>query len=101
MQPLKDNQNKYEIGLWRRPALLDTESGLIAGGSDKDATWVPLLQNVTGLTIRYWNPSQGQVQDNWRDQNTRPSFIILSILREGDESPYEAVLGVPAAMTQQ
>ncbi len=101
MQPLKDNQNKYEIGLWRRPALLDTESGLIVGGSDKDATWVPLLQNVTGLTIRYWDARIGQVLDNWRDQNARPSFIILSILREGEESPYEAVLSIPAAMTQQ
>jgi len=101
MQPLKDNQSKYEIGLWRRPALLDTESGLIAGGSDKDATWVPLLQNVTGLTIRYWDARMGQLLDSWRDQAARPSFVVLSILREGEESPYEAVLGVPAAMTQQ
>ena len=101
MQPLKDNQSKYEIGLWRRPALLDTESGLIAGGSDKDATWVPLLQNVTGLTIRYWDARMGQLLDSWRDQAARPSFVILSILREGEESPYEAVLSVPAAMTQQ
>ena len=101
MQPLKDNQSKYEIGLWRRPALLDTESGLIAGGSDKDATWVPLLQNVTGLTIRYWDARMGQLLDSWRDQAARPSFVVLSILREGEESPYEAVLSVPAAMTQQ
>ena len=43
----------------------------------------------------------GQLLDSWRDQAARPSFVVLSILREGEESPYEAVLSVPAAMTQQ
>ena len=101
IQPITKDSNKYEIGYWRRPALLETSGGLVAGGSDKDATWVPLLQNVTGLTIRYWDARLGQVLDSWRDQAARPSFVILSILREGEESPYEAVLNVPAAMTQQ
>jgi prepilin-type N-terminal cleavage/methylation domain-containing protein len=99
MRPLEGNSNKYEIGLRRRPVMLDTAGGLIAGGSD--ATWVPLLSDTTGLRIRYWDPRMGQLLDSWREQGNRPTFVVLSILKEGENSYYEAVLPVPAAMTQQ
>jgi prepilin-type N-terminal cleavage/methylation domain-containing protein len=97
MRPLERGSSKNEIGFKRRPALLDTATGLIAGGSEKDATWVPLLQNVIGLRIRYWNPQLSQLQDSWREQQLRPPFMVVSILMEGETIPYEAVLTVPAA----
>ena len=59
IQPITKDSNKYEIGYWRRPALLETSGGLVAGGSDKDATWVPLLQRVSALRIRYWDSRLG------------------------------------------
>ena len=100
MKPLEGNGSKYEIGLRRRPVLLDAAGGLVAGGSDKDATWIPLVPDTLGLRIRYWDPRLGQFTDAWRDAAARPSFIVLSILKEGEIAPYEAVLTVPAAMTQ-
>jgi hypothetical protein len=101
IQPVEKNSDKEEIGFWRRPALLDTEAGLVAGGSDKDATWVPLLQNVTALRLRYWDERLGQLLDNWRDPAVRPSFVIISITREGDQAPYEAVLRVPSSQASR
>lgn len=101
IMPLKENTKKFEIGLWRRPALLDTETGLIPGGSDKDADWVPLLPDVNGLMIRYFDSRLGQLVDKWADPSARPSYVLLSIWRVGDTVPYEAVLTVPAALTQQ
>ncbi len=100
IQPIEKNSNKYEIGFWRRPALLETDSGLIAGGSDKDATWVPLLQRVAAMRIRYWDSRLGQLLDSWRDPTARPSFIIMSITREGDDVPYEAVMRIPISAVQ-
>jgi prepilin-type N-terminal cleavage/methylation domain-containing protein len=100
IMPLKNNPSKYEIGLWRRPALLDTETGLVQGGSDKDADWVPLLQDVDGLMIRYWDGLLNQATDKWVDQAKRPVFITVSIWRTGEAVPYEAVLTVPVALTQ-
>ena len=100
IQPVEKNSNKYEIGYWRRPALLETESGLVAGGSDKDATWVPLLQRVSAMRIRYWDSRLGQLLDSWRDPTARPAFVILSITREGDDVPYEAVLRIPVSAVQ-
>ena len=100
IQPVEKNSNKYEIGYWRRPALLETDGGLVAGGSDKDATWVPLLQRVSAMRIRYWDSRLGQLLDSWRDPTARPAFVILSITREGDDVPYEAVLRIPVSAVQ-
>ena len=99
IQPADQKSGRYEIGVWRRPALLDTAGGLVAGGSDKDATWVPLLQGVTGLRLRYWDQRLGQLLDAWRDPAVRPAFIIMSITQEGEDVPYEAVIRVPSANT--
>jgi len=100
IQPLEKFSNKYEIGFWRRPALLETAGGLVAGGSDKDATWVPLLQKATSLRLRYWDQRLGQLLDQWRDPAVRPAFVIMSITQEGDETPYEAVLRIPNSAVQ-
>ena len=100
IQPIEKFSNKYEIGFWRRPALLETDSGLVAGGSDNDATWVPLLQRVTAMRLRYWDPRLGQLLDSWRDPTARPAFVIMSITREGDDVPYEAVLRIPISAVQ-
>ena len=100
IQPVEKNSTKYEIGYWRRPALLETDGGLVAGGSDKDATWVPLLQRVSAMRIRYWDSRLGQLLDSWRDPTVRPAFVIMSITREGDDVPYEAVLRIPISAVQ-
>ena len=101
IQPVEPASRKYEIGLWRRPALLDTADGLVAGGSDKDATWVPLLPKVTALRLRFWDERLGQLLDNWRDPAVRPAFVIMSITREGEETPYEAVLRIPSSQASR
>ncbi len=100
IQPVEKNSNKYEIGFWRRPALLDTAGGLVSGGSDNDATWVPLLPRAAALRIRYWDSRLGQLVDAWRDPSVRPAFVILSITREGEDTPYEAVLRIPISAVQ-
>ena len=100
IQPVEKNSKKYEIGLWRRPALLETNGGLVAGGSDDDATWVPLLQRVTAMRLRYWDSRLGQLLDSWRDPTVRPAFVIMSITREGEDTPYEAVLRIPISAVQ-
>jgi prepilin-type N-terminal cleavage/methylation domain-containing protein len=101
MKPMSDKSSGYEIGFRRQPVLLDSAGGLVQGGSDKDATWVPLLTHANGLRIRYWDARLGQLIDSWRDPSARPTFVVLSILKEGETFPYEAVLTVPAALTQQ
>jgi prepilin-type N-terminal cleavage/methylation domain-containing protein len=100
IQPVEKNSNKYEIGFWRRPALLETSGGLVAGGNDSDATWVPLLQRAASMRLRYWDARLGQLLDSWRDPNVRPAFVIMSVLLEGEVTAYEAVLRIPVSAVQ-
>jgi hypothetical protein len=100
IQPVEKNSNKYEIGFWRRPALLDTAGGLVAGGNDSDATWVPLLQRAASMRLRYWDSRLGQLLDSWRDPTVRPAFVIMSVLLEGEVNAYEAVLRIPVSAVQ-
>jgi general secretion pathway protein J len=101
IQPVEKNSTKYEIGYWRRPALIETSGGLVEGGSDKDATWVPLMQHVAALRLRYWDSRLGQLLDSWRDPTVRPSFVIMSVTLEGEITPYEAVLRIPISAVSQ
>ena len=100
IQPIEKFSNKYEIGFWRRPVLLDTAGGLVVGGSDDDATWVPLLQRVSAMKLRYWDGRIGQLLDSWTNPTLKPAFIIIIITREGDDTPYEAVLRIPISAVQ-
>ena len=100
IQPVEKNSNKYEIGFWRRPALLETSGGLVAGGNDSDATWGPLLQRAASLRLRYWDSRLGQLLDSWRDPTVRPAFVIMSVLLEGETTAYEAVLRIPVSAVQ-
>jgi len=101
IQPVEKNSNKYEIGLWRRPALIETSTGLVDGGTDNDATWVPLMQHVAAMRLRYWDSRLGQLLDSWRDPTVKPAFVIMSITLEGEAVPYEAVLRIPVSAVQQ
>lgn len=100
IQPVEKNSAKYEIGFWRQPALIETAEGLVPGGSDKDATWVPLLQNVSALRLRYWDPRLNQLRDSWNEATMKPSFVIMSITLDGEAAPYESVLRIPISAVQ-
>ena len=49
VRPVKENSNQMEIGLMRKPRG-------VAEGSSEGETWIPLLQNVMGMRIRYFDP---------------------------------------------
>ncbi len=101
MKEVVKGSRKYEIGFIRKPVLLDTQGALVAAANDKDASWVPLLPGAAELKIRYWDSRVGTITDRWTEPTIRPALVILNIMREGDAAPYEAVLTVPAALTQQ
>lgn len=100
MKPVTATSREYEIGLRRRPVTVDSAGGLVQGGSDKDATWIPLLPKTDGLRIRFWDKNMNQFVAGWNNQAARPVFLVLSILKEGETVPYEAVLTIPAAMAE-
>jgi prepilin-type N-terminal cleavage/methylation domain-containing protein len=91
LRPVTKTSAELELGIRRRPV----------EGTEKDETWVSLMRPVQALEIRYFHPQLNAWVDRWNDQNRRPSVIRVSITRNIDEPPYEAVLRLPATNLQQ
>lgn len=101
IQPVEKNSNDYEIGLWRRPITLENASASIAGGSDKDATWVPLLRNVSALRFEFFDIRINQWVGEWKDPDARPTLIKVHLWQKDAKFPMSSVFMVPASQTQR
>lgn len=84
LRPTGDKAEQMEIGFNRRP--LET-----AEGSSEGETWVPLLDNVRGLQIRYFDPRLNVWVDKW-NPGILPRLIRLVIDRPDRSVPFEAII---------
>lgn len=101
IKPLKDNPSKYEIGVERELVMQETALGLVAGAGTSKPDWIVLIPHATSMRCRFFDPRLNTEVENWLDPSMRPSFMRLSIMREGDILPMEAVVGIPAAIATQ
>ena len=72
LKPMKDD--RMQLGFLRRPR--ET-----AEGSDEGETWVPLLDDVRGLRIRYFDTRLNAWVERWTDTGTLPRLIEIIIER--------------------
>jgi hypothetical protein len=91
LRPQTKTSPLLDLGLKRRPI----------DGTDKDEQWLPLIPDFAALEVRYFDPRVNAWLERWNDQNFRPLLVRLRLWRTGSEAPYEAILNVPAALTQQ
>ncbi|HEX8310400.1 MAG TPA: hypothetical protein VF614_03715 [Chthoniobacteraceae bacterium] len=91
LQPPEKTSARLDLGLRRRPT----------AGTDKDEQWMRLIENFAAMEIRYFDPRINSWLERWQDQNVRPSLVRIRLWRRADDEPYEAVLNIPAALTQQ
>ena len=101
IKPLKDNAAKYEIGIEREIAMQETALGLVASLGVSKPDWIPLIPNAQSLRLRFFDPRVNTEVDSWTDTASRPSYMRLSVMREGDLVPLEAVIGIPSAIATQ
>ncbi len=101
IKPLKDNAAKYEIGIEREIAMQETALGLVASLGASKPDWIPLIPNAQSLRLRFFDPRVNMEIENWTDPATRPSYMRMSVMREGDLVPLEAVIGIPSAIATQ
>jgi prepilin-type N-terminal cleavage/methylation domain-containing protein len=91
LKPVEKTSAELELVLRRRPV----------EGTEKDDSWISLMRPVAALEIRYFHPQLNAWVERWNDQNRRPSLVRISITRNVEEPPYEAVLTLPASNLQQ
>jgi prepilin-type N-terminal cleavage/methylation domain-containing protein len=83
MRPSKDRK-RMDIGVTRKPQTEDQ------GGSE---TWLPLLQNVQSMQIRYYDPRLNSWVDRWTDTVTLPRLVRLLITRPSGE-PWDTIIAL-------
>jgi prepilin-type N-terminal cleavage/methylation domain-containing protein len=74
LRPLKEGSEKLQLGWFRKPRT-DAE------GENENETWVPLIDDVGGLRIRYFDTRLNAWVERWTDTGTLPRLIEVVIER--------------------
>jgi hypothetical protein len=83
---MKEGGDNMELGFLRRPR--ET-----AEGSDEGETWVPLIANVRGMRIRYFDPRLNAWVERWTDSSTLPRLIEV-ILERSNRPNWQAIVAL-------
>lgn len=88
LRRVDDKADQMELGFLRKP--VET-----AEGSAEGETWVPLLDDVRGLQIRYFDPRLNAWVDKWNPgPGMLPRLISLVIDRTDRSVPFEAIIAL-------
>jgi len=79
------NSNRYDLGLLRKPR---NDSAL----SDAKESWVPLIDNVTSLQIRYFDVRLNTWVERWTDAATLPRLVKVTVGRPDASVPWQAII---------
>jgi prepilin-type N-terminal cleavage/methylation domain-containing protein len=74
LRPMKEGSDRLQLGCFRKPRT-DAE------GENENETWVPLIDDVGGLRIRYFDTRLNAWVERWTDTGTLPRLIEMIIQR--------------------
>jgi prepilin-type N-terminal cleavage/methylation domain-containing protein len=87
LRPMSDSSDRMQIGFMRKPR--DT-----AEGDSEGDTWVPLLDDVRSLQIRYFDSRLNAWVERWTDTSSMPKLIRVVIGRPDRPVPWEAIVAL-------
>lgn len=87
LRPEPKNADRLDLGFLRRPVADQA-------ATDVHESWIPLLQNVEGLEIRYFDPRLNVWQDRWTDNVALPRLVRVSIARKDSTIPWQAIIAL-------
>ncbi len=86
LRPVDKKSDRLALGIVRKPKGEATFS-------DERETWVPLINDVESLQIRYYHPRLNSWVDRWSDNATLPHLVKL-VIGHKDSAPMEAVIAL-------
>jgi prepilin-type N-terminal cleavage/methylation domain-containing protein len=86
LRPMKEGSDRLQLGCYRKPR----EE---AEGSEEKETWVPLIDDVGGLHIRYFDTRLNAWVERWTDTGTLPRLIEL-ILERPNRPNWRAIVAL-------
>ncbi|MEY2490644.1 MAG: Type secretion system protein [Verrucomicrobiota bacterium] len=85
LRPAEKKTDQLDLGVLRKPVQDQSFSNV-------HESWVPLIENVQTLQIRYFDPRLNVWQDRWTDNVTLPRLVKLTIGRSDSAVPWEAII---------
>jgi hypothetical protein len=86
LKPMKEGSDRLQLGCYRKPR--DA-----AEGSNEGETWVPLIDDVRGLRIRYFDTRLNAWVEQWTDTGTLPRLIEL-IIERPNRANWRAIVAI-------
>jgi hypothetical protein len=60
--------------------------------TDVEESWIPLIDNVSSLQIRYFDTRLNVWVEKWNDTGTLPRLVKVTIGRGDSSTPYETII---------
>jgi prepilin-type N-terminal cleavage/methylation domain-containing protein len=79
------NSDRLNLGLLRKPRADSVTT-------DVEESWIPLIDNVSSLQIRYFDTRLNVWVEKWNDTGTLPRLVKVTIGRGDSSTPYEAII---------
>ncbi|HMG05735.1 MAG TPA: prepilin-type N-terminal cleavage/methylation domain-containing protein [Chthoniobacterales bacterium] len=87
LKRMNESSDRMQIGFARKPVVT-------IEGSTEGETWMPLLDDVRSLQIRYFDTRLNAWVEKWTDTQTMPRLVRLVIGRMDRSTPWEAVIAL-------
>src|SRR5947199_4228131 len=81
------NSDRYDLGLLRKPR---QDSAI----SDVNESWVPLIDNVSYLEIRYFDVRLNTWVERWKDAAALPRMVKITVGRPDASVPWQAIITI-------
>jgi prepilin-type N-terminal cleavage/methylation domain-containing protein len=87
LKAASNKSDRIDLGFLRKP-VEDRSFG------NAHESWIPLLENVQALQIRYFDPRLNVWQDKWTDNVSLPRLVKVTIERKDASVPWEAIIAL-------
>jgi len=85
LQRESEKSDRLNLGFLRKPK---NDQAITA----ENETWVPLIENVNSLQIRYFDPRLNSWLDRWSDNLTLPRLVKVTIGQADGLPPWEVII---------
>lgn len=85
LQAPDKKSNRLDLGFLRKPK----DDPSITNAQE---TWVPLIENVRTMQIRYFDPRLNTWLDRWNDTVTLPRLVKIIVARSDAAVPWEVII---------
>lgn len=86
LAPIKGGGDRMQLGFLRR-------SRELAEGGEEGQTWIPLIDDVRGMRIRYFDTRLNAWVERWTDTGTLPRLIEV-ILERPNQANWQAIIAL-------